>query len=649
MGKNFADEIGYLPSTIRWARVQNVDLLRRIATGHSNRSLLAVGSGGSSTSAAFLAKLHESQFRQISRWVTPTGLLEQQSRPDHCAIAIISAEGKNNDVLAAAQHLLTLEAPGFAFTLAPESPLSVTFRSFGATVVSFDAPWGKDGYLATNSLLASLILLARAYDVRELDAHLAQFGGAWIAQRRAYMVEQGLAEAAAGARQICALFGRDGAIGAIDIESKMAESALAACQTADYRQFAHGRHLQLADPATRPCILAFYSKRDAPVAQATLSTFAPDVPVLRLELPGDRAIAEIASVIDAMLITDILSRERGVDPGQPRVPQFGRTLHGLDISEQIGIDRQTLHPSAINRKLADGATSGLHYEAFRQAGRAFCERLGRARFRALVCDFDGTFCNTDLRFDGLDTSLVAQIERITKAGVPMGFATGRGDSLHTDLREKLDKSLWSRVTLGFYSGSTIANLDEPLPNPAPPDPRLVTLAQWLTASGMLVALGSTPKICGGQMSLRINDHSNKGRVVAYVRQWIEAHRHGDWRIFYSGHSVDVLTESSGKGQVVSALAHAYGFRSEDEILRLGDSGDIEGNDYELLNSGLGLSVSKVSIAQEACWNFLPIGLQGARGTLFYLEALQAEGGTLHFSSQFIEHARASLSETGTRQ
>jgi fructoselysine-6-P-deglycase FrlB-like protein len=648
MGKEFTQEIGYLPSAIRWARAQNVDLLRRIVTAHSSRSLLTVGSGGSSTSAAFLAKLHESQFRKVSRWATPMGLLDQQSRPDDCAIALISAEGKNKDILAAAQHVLALEAPGFAFTLAPESPLSVEFRNFGATVVSFDPPWGKDGYLATNSLLASLILLARAYDVQDLDTHLAQFGDAWIAQRRTYMVEQGLAQAAAGGRQLCALYGRDGAIGAIDIESKMAESALAACQTADYRQFAHGRHLQLADPVTGPCMLAFFSQRDGPLARATLNTFAPDVPVIRLELPGDRAIAEIASVIDAMLITDILSRERGVDPGQPSVPQFGRTLHRLDLSEQVDRGQQTSPPSAIARKLAEGATSMVHYEAFRQAGLAFCERLGRARFRALVCDFDGTFCNTDLRFDGLDASLVAQIERIARAGVPIGFATGRGDSLHTDLREKLDKSIWSRVTLGFYSGSTIANLDEPAPDPARPDPRLVGLAQWLTASGMLVALGSTPKICGGQMSLRINDHSNKRRVVAYVRQWIEAHRHRDWRIFYSGHSVDIVTESAGKEQVVNTVAHASGCRSEDEILRLGDSGDIDGNDYELLNSGLGLSVAKVSMVQEACWNFLPIGLQGARGTLFYLEALQAEGGTLRFNSQFIEHARASLSVPETR-
>lgn len=116
--------------------------------------------------------------------------------------------------------------------------------------------------------------------------------------------------------------------------------------------------------------------------------------------------------------------------------------------------------------------------------------------------------------------------------------------------------------------------------------------------------------------------------------------------FYSGHSIDVVTESAGKDRVVSALAEAIGCDGEDEILRLGDSGDIEGNDYEFLKAGLGLSVGGVSIARDACWNFLPRGLFGAQGTRFYLKALVVDGGALRFAPEFIEHVRAILTVPG---
>ncbi len=644
MGKQFAEEIAYLPSAIRWALEQNIDLLARVIAANSGRSLLAVGSGGSSTSAAFLAQLHESEFGRISRQSTPVELLAHETRPEDCAVVLVSAEGKNKDVLAASRHMLTLEIPGFALTLAPESPLADRLRASGATVAAFAAPWGKDGYLATNSLIATMILVARGYAIDGLQRYLERIDEQWLEQRRGQIAEQGLVDAVDGGRHICVLYGRDGIAGAIDIESKLAESALGVVQKVDFRQFAHGRHLQLANRELAPCFVSFESPRDRILAQATIGAFPADVPVVRLDLPAEHALAEIVSVIDAILLTDILSRRRGIDPGQPDVPEFGRTLHASDVREAVR--GRGGWPPALVRKVRNVDAPRATYETFRLAGVAFADRLERARFRALVCDFDGTFCNTDLRFEGLDACLIAEIARIAGAGFPIGFATGRGDSLHGDLRVKLDEELWERITIGFYSGSIISGLAEAPPVQGKPDPRFVELTEWLTESTLLGALKSSPKIGEGQLSLRIRDHSAKYRVGAYVRQWLNTKGYGGWRIFYSGHSIDVVTESAGKDRVVSAIAATVGCGRDDEILRLGDSGDIEGNDYEFLNAGLGLSVNGVSIARDACWNFLPRGLMGAQGTRFYLKALVIEGGALRFAPEFIEHVRAILTVPG---
>ncbi|MFT4435041.1 hypothetical protein ACMX25_16825 [Caballeronia sp. 15715] len=637
MGKRFSEEIAYLPSAIHWALEQNVDLLGRVLAAHSGRSLLAVGSGGSSTSAAFLARLHELEFGRVSRQATPVDLLAHETRPDDCAIALVSAEGKNKDVIAAAHQMLAMEAPGFALTLAPESPLARKLLACGATAAAFPAPWGKDGYLATNSLIATMILMARGYDIDGLDRYLAQIDEQWLRSRRSYIAEQGLGDAVASGRHMCVLYGRDGISGAIDIESKIAESAIGVIQTVDFRQFAHGRHLQLASGDLAPCFVSFQSPRDLNLAQATIGSFPSDVPVVRLDLPDGHALAEIVSVIDAILITDILSRSRGIDPGQPDVPEFGRALHATDVGEALR--GHGGWPPALVRKVRNVEAPFAAYDKFRLSGLAFANRLERARFRALVCDFDGTFCNTDLRFEGLDAGLVSQIERIAGAGIQIGFATGRGDSLHTDLRAKLSVLSWSKITIGLYSGSVISGLAEAPPVQGKSDPRFVELTEWLDDSTLLGALKSSPKICEGQLSLRIRDQSSKYRIGAYVRQWLEAKGYVGWRIFYSGHSIDVLTESAGKDKVVSAISSTIGCSCEDEILRIGDSGDIEGNDHEFLNEGLGLSVSGVSIARDACWNFLPLGLTGAQGTRFYLEALTVDGGEMCFAPEFIDHVR----------
>ncbi|WP_175981922.1 hypothetical protein [Burkholderia sp. BCC1630] len=644
MGKKFAEEIAYLPSTIRWALGQDIDLLARVIASNSGRSLLAIGSGGSLTSAAFLAQLHESEFRRISRQSTPVDFFAHETRPEDCAVVLVSAEGKNKDVLAASLHMLTLEVPGFALTLAPDSPLADRLRASGATVTAFAAPWGKDGYLATNSLIATMILVARGYAIDGLQRYLEQIDEQWLELRRGQIAEQGLGDAVDSGRDICVLYGRDGIAGAIDIESKIAESAIGVVQKVDFRQFAHGRHLQLANRELAPCFVSFESPRDRILAQATIGAFPANVPVVRLDLPAEHALAEIVSVIDAILLTDILSQRRGIDPGQPDVPEFGRAMHASDVREAIR--GRGGWPPALVRKVRNVDAPRATYETFRLAGVAFADRLEQARFRALVCDFDGTFCNTDLRFDGLDGCLISEIARIAGAGFPIGFATGRGDSLHSDLRAKLDEELWERITIGFYSGSIVSGLAEAPPVQGEPDPRFVELTEWLTTSTLLGALKSSPKIGEGQLSLRILDHSAKYRVGAYVREWLDAKGYEGWRIFYSGHSIDVVTEFAGKSKVVSALAAATGCDSDSDILRLGDSGDIEGNDYEFLNAGLGLSVGGVSIAKNSCWNFLPRGLIGARGTQFYLKALVIEGGALRFASEFIEHVRAILTVPG---
>ncbi len=59
MGKKYSEEIEYIPNAIEWALNQNIEQLARCLISLSARSLLGIGSGGSTTAAAFMAMLHE--------------------------------------------------------------------------------------------------------------------------------------------------------------------------------------------------------------------------------------------------------------------------------------------------------------------------------------------------------------------------------------------------------------------------------------------------------------------------------------------------------------------------------------------------------------------------------------------------------------
>jgi len=297
-------------------------------------------------------------------------------------------------------------------------------------------------------------------------------------------------------------------------------------------------------------------------------------------------------------------------------------------------------PIAIARKTPLANPALTVKASWTSAGIAFRNNLQKATFKGIVCDFDGTCCNTSMRYDGLDLRLVKQIERLLSCGIRFAFASGRGESLQTDLRAKLSKELWRDVTIGNYSGSLIACLESKFVPPQE-DPRLAALRDWLVDHCMTDNVNQI-KIRGGQLGLSANSFEKRTFLVSAIRYWIALNRHVDWRVFCSGHSVDVLTKEVSKSNVVSALAKQTSSDISSELLRIGDSGQFDGNDFELLSDGLGLSVANVSPIRSSCWNLLPKGICGAAGTGYYLESLEAKSGQAFFSKSFISQVTSRL-------
>jgi hydroxymethylpyrimidine pyrophosphatase-like HAD family hydrolase len=636
MGKRFIDELRELPTTIQWAAEQDVTLLRRAIQLYGDRGLLAVGSGGSFTAAAYAADQHFRAFGRPSQAITPLEVFQVPTNAAaNAAGLLLSAEGKNHDILAAAMQLRLRACPTIGLTLRSTSPLvELSDETGAASLVAYDMPWGKDGYLATNSLVATLVLLWRAYVSDASVACELPLLANWYLH-----FDQRIKQAGDMKRSGRALIlhGAVGRIGAIDLESKLAEGALAFGQVCNFRQFAHGRHLQLSGLSEPVTVVSFSTDGD-PLARKTIQLLPTEVgPVLEVTLPRiSDAGAEIAGVLAAMVITRAWAGEQ-IDPGQPDVPQFGRDLHALDVS--------TLVPHALppNRATLRKQLPGDPPEVLFEHARSYIKRLQAARLRLLVCDFDGTFCDTVKRFEGIDSGVASQLTRLARSGIHLAFATGRGAKLRAVLQNKLPADVWSRVTMGCYSGSFIFSLADKHATAPPTDPRLIELAQWLLKTRALAA-HVDPCADAGQLSLRGVSDGDKVRLIAAINEWVARQRHQGWRTFSSGHSVDVVTEKAGKLLVVQDACHRLGLNSLTQVLRIGDGGDFGGNDYELLSEGLALSVDAVPPGVEQCWNLLPRMLSGVRGAEYYLQHLESTDGEANFSAEFSNLANFAVRE-----
>lgn len=631
MGKPYSDELEGLAHTYEWVGQQPVDQLRRFLSRWSGEHVAVVGSGGSYSAALIVALFRELVHHSPTSAVTPLEFDAMLRRLSPRTL-LLSAEGKNRDVLAAARAAQAADLSSAALTLTTSNPL-LEFAAAHASLraFAFQMDWGKDGYLATNSLAATSLLAYRA-----LFGHndfMAQLGPLFhperlIARRNHFRSWTGLERARRSG--LLVLFSAQAKPFAVDLESKFAEAALAHVQTADLRQFAHGRHLQLAAQSPMAVILVT-SVEEASLALATAQLLPPTVQQWMIELDGQREQdTAIAGLIDAMFVTDAFAQAAGIDPGQPEVPEFGRAIHAIDsapLLHSMPRMRSRLELAARRKEGTPGGRDQAAKPNVVSAAADYANTLTRAEIKAIVCDFDGTLCRAENRFDPMAAEHVEQVSSLLRQGMVLAIATGRGDSLYKDLRKSFDPDLYSAITVGYYSGSLIARLDEPFEQP-PANAAFQDLCSWLQKSVYHQHYKPLSDLArGGQLSIRLDSAHECARLLAAVHHWLKHNGLRDWRAYSSGHSIDILDANTSKRKVVSHVAAKHQIDPNAEILRMGDAGQEGGNDYELLSEGLSLSCERVSVELASCWNFGASGSNQVDVTSAYLRGLSPHGSS----------------------
>jgi len=577
--------------------------------------LLAVGSGGSFTAAAYAAFLHEEAHGEISRAATPLDGVDVAAKLHNFHTLVISSGGRNRDGLQACEALLRAEPVSSTILTASEgSPLSKLGRQYDANIFEYDLPVPKDGFLATNSLFAFCALIGRAYDARDVQLPptlAALLGARSIDAFTERITSEG--ERLFERDVLLVLHGPSSRAAALDVESKFSEAALGSVHVSDFRNFVHGRHHWLAKRASQTGVVAFVHEEERALAERTLTQLPRDIPRLCLPIQGDSQRTMLAGLVAGYQLVAAVGRQRGIDPGRPGVPAFGSRLYSLRMPAPRP---PSMVEVAARRKQC--ARAGTEVEpAWRLAAREAASVVADARFSSIAIDYDGTLCSSRERFGTVREEIASELVRLARAGLRFGIATGRGKSVRDALRKSLPERLWGQFLLGYYNGGFIAGMADELPRSLrEPRKELQPVLQALKKEPRVDAL-ATVEPRNPQITVECRRREDAECVWEIVQRCVADSAPPGVVLVRSSHSIDVLAPSVTKVAVVAALPGP--------VLRIGDRGRFPGNDFALLDDPLGLSVDEVSSSPANCWNLLTAGYRGVIGTLEYLRSIRSEG------------------------
>ncbi len=629
MGKRYWSELENLEKTFDWARTVDLGSLQGLREAYAECPLLAVGSGGSFSSAFLATYLHRNATGSLASAVTPLEIVHSPFDLRRIAVLFLTAGGGNPDVLGAFKKTAKKEPSRLGILcMKKNSPLAKLSKEY-STIDRFEfrLPAGKDGFLATNSLLATSVLLARAYEQPHVEPELpeALTDIAYQGQKSQDYLDWLEEESTAlwDRETLVVLYGPSTHAAAVDLESKFAEAALGQIQLADFRNFAHGRHHWLAKHGATSAVLSFVTNDVRDVAQKTLALIPGSVPRLEIDLgePGPRAA--IGGIVNTLQLVGLIGKFQDFDPGRPHVPDFGRQIYHLKAfptsrqrkavassNETVAIDRKSQWESPKSR-------SNGQLTKWEGAYKTFIKKLGDQRFGAIVCDYDGTLCDQTERFTEPRGEVVQYLRSLLKSGILLGVVSGRGTSLKTTLRGVLPQEDWDHVFLGYYNGAEIGKLsDDDGPDNRPRAGRhLTSTARGLESDESLLEV-STVDVRNKQISIVPSQRRNLSFCWERVQFALSRQTSRGIRVFRSGHSIDVVAPAVSKTNLVQHVRNQL--PDEDvEILCIGDKGRWPGNDYELLMEPFSLSVDEVSSATESCWNLAPAGVRHVDAVLEY--------------------------------
>jgi fructoselysine-6-P-deglycase FrlB-like protein/hydroxymethylpyrimidine pyrophosphatase-like HAD family hydrolase len=624
MGKAFDIELKNLPSTYEYASFHSEQIILSIShflESSIGTPLLLVGSGGSFSAAKTFEALHcISGIGNIAKAVTPLELSFYAKNLPLSSSVILSANGNNADTVNAYKLIRCSNSPySLIICLNEKSKLKKASEGYNTIFAGNRLPTGKDGYLAVNTLFATIVWLSKAYykllnnSLFLLPKSFADFDVPQLHDISYFY----------NCESIIILYSGTSAPVAVDIESKFSEAAFGNVLLSDYRNFAHGRHLWLDRRGDRTLIVALITPEDSSLVGKTLSLIPEKISIMKIETKslGTKGILEL--LLCSFELTKHIGASLGFDPGNPDVPEYGKKLYHVSYSSKTikeSKNNDSLPNCAILKKY--GITISPVSNLYKKYYDIFLNKLHSTSFNQLVFDFDATLKDRDSN-QKIENEIFLLLNKFISYGISIAIATGRGKSVRSDLQARIARKYWDNIRIGYYNGGDISSLaDNNAPNKnIDTFPLLEEIAHKLNYIFTDIKYDLRPKQITVFLS-NTNQLTCKNIVLELVRKYTQL------KAVMSGHSVDIIPVETSKLNLIDRCK---------KTLCIGDSGQYGGNDYELLSHEYSLSANHTSMDLNSCWNLAPLGIINSRATLFYLRCMEIiKRNSIKFNTKKLE-------------
>jgi len=617
MGRPFTKELLAIEETYYAALKCNTDKLTDFIKDSLDNSTLAVGSGGSYSVASVFALMIQ-QLGGFAKAVTPYDLYMERNNLRTSNVIFFTASGRNSDVNNAYKYVIQHEPENiFVLCMKKGSRLIDLLKSNNDhNYLEFTIPNGKDGFLAVNSSIAMLTIFYKIYceitcDILD-DFRINSDINEDINDKKEVLNKQTL----------ITLGGNWTMPVVYDFESKCTEAGLSNIQCANFRNFAHGRHHWIAKHMDDTGLICFISPDERDLALKTLEVIPKKVPKIIIETNNSGLLSTIDLMVQMYYLVNKIGEIKGIDPGRPGVPDFGRKIYHISYScesldkELIKYKRSTKNRSVMRKiSCVKNYNRDFFEKIYFDAYNRVVSDLKDISFKSLVLDYDNTIIKKNDINDIVYRTIISRLIELAKLGIHIAFATGRGKSIRVQLQTLIPENEWQLFWIAYYNGACIGNLADNS------QPKLDGLAND-EIKELSIILKDDPFFSNEEMDLRATQISIKTDKLKIKQQKIKLDEmilEGKYslRTITSDHSIDVIPKDVSKNGIVKFLQEIYG----ENVLCIGDAGDVHGNDFDLLNNKFSFSVDKTSLAVDSCWNVVPLGLSGPSATLYYLENL----------------------------
>lgn len=616
-----------------------VDASQGISAFNSLRhsSCTVVGSGASFSASVYLAKLLEEFFSIPSKAQTP---YEYYSGSNASAgVVLMSAAGKNQDILAALDRALLNQIDSLIIvTSKKESKLLDNARGFPKLFTVITGSLGtdeKEGFFGVQSLVSALGAFISM--VPELRAQVKIPPQAWCNNicraAQEYLEENSrTVEKIAAAEHVVGLATGWGVPGLVDFESKFVEGGLGWIEIAEGKNFTHGRFVNSWRRKKETAVVILGTQDSQGFLDSFQNTYESIFPILPLLSTHHSALGGLELFIYIFHLFNLLGKLRNVNISCPEIPDQARTMfRGNALYANIALRDELTTEIDITLELKRTLLrkqniSELEIERVvpRPVVAAAVADLFSATFNGFVCDYDGTLVSLEARDALLEPELVFHLERLLRAGICLAVITGRGGSALERLQLSINPSLHHLVYCYLNNGSVLKqlNADEPLMVHGLDNIELIE--RKLRDSRILRSSIKRLKVAKyrSQITADLVDQNHADETVRLIND-VLADFHDKIQVKTSGHSIDIFPISISKGTACHDFkGRLDGVPVNRKFLIIGDSGQEDGNDFELLQQRFSLSVDRFHWIPTTCFPILDSSgetIFGPAGTIDVLE------------------------------